>query len=423
MFSQLKASLKKRSGALMRDKRGAVLIYTAFATPVLIGSIGLSVDVAGWQAQKRQLQTIADSAAMGGALERIRSGTQASIEPAAIIDATTNGYVATSDTLVVNNPPLSGSRTGNGDSVEVIVSRETPTLFAHIIWSGTAFVSARAVAVGDINDTCIWALNKTKQSAIKVAGHALVDLDCGIFDNSNDPDALTQSGSGCLSATNIKTVGGWGADCVSVEPITGANPITDPLEHLQTPSNLPACNNDTAVKVNGGESLTLDPCIFTKPITIVSNGTLHFNPGLYVMDGAGINFSGDSTVTGTDVHFYLTENNDSPSESLNISAGADVTLKAGTTDDHNMAGILIYHDRDAGENVSHNLTGGADMDLEGILYFPTTDVKFAGGSSLDINASMIIADEVDIVGNTMLGDFDGSATQANTLLIEAWLAE
>ena len=63
------------------------------------------------------------------------------------------------------------------------------------------------------------------------------------------------------------------------------------------------------------------------------------------------------------------------------------------------------------------------MDLEGILYFPVQDVTFAGGASLDISATMIIADEVNITGNTNLGDFDGSATTANKLLIEAWLAE
>ena len=152
--------------------------------------VGLSVDVAGWQAQKRQLQSVADAAALGGALERIRSGTSASVEPAALIDATTNGYVASLDTIVVNIPPLSGIRQGNGDSVEVIVRRETPTLFSHLFMPNTAFVSARAVAVGDINDTCIWALNETAQSAIKISGAAVVDLDCGIFDNSNDPDAF-----------------------------------------------------------------------------------------------------------------------------------------------------------------------------------------------------------------------------------------
>ncbi len=422
MLSQFKASLKQRTQALLRDNRGAVLIYTALAAPVFIGMVGLSVDVAGWQAQKRQLQSIADAAAIGGALERIRSGTSASVEPAALIDATNNGYSASLDDIVVNHPPKSGPRKDVGDSVEVIVRRPTPTLFSHLFMPNTAFVSARAVAVGDLNDTCIWALNQTAQSAVKVSGAAVVDLACGIFDNSNDPDALTQTGSGCLSASNIKTVGGFGADCVSVEPVTNANPITDPLEHLQQPSNQPSCTNSSNITVNSGESLTLDPCVYTGKINVISDGTVHFNPGLYVMDGAGISFGAQSTVTGTGVHFYLTENNGN-ADSFDISAGADVTLVAGTTDDYGMAGILIYHDRNAPTNVTHNLTGSATMDLEGILYFPTTDVKYAGGTSFDTNASMIIADEVEITGNTNLGDFDGSATQANTLLIEAWLAE
>ena len=422
MFSQLKASFKQRSRAMLRDKRGAVLIYTALATPVFIGTIGLSVDVAGWQAQKRQLQTIADSAAMVGALERLRSGTQASVTPAATTDATTNGYVAASDTLVVLNPPESGTRIGSSDSVEVIIRRETPTLFAHIIMPGTAFVSARAVAVAEMNDTCMWALNKTKASAFKVAGAAVVDLGCGILDNSNDPDALVQSGSGCLSATVILTAGGYNADCISVDPLEGITQIEDPMEGFQGPTNLPACTS-TGEQITGSDDLTLDPCIFTGNLTFNSTGTLHFNPGLYVFDGAGISFSTGSVVTGTGVHFYLTANNDSPSESFNISANADVTLVAGTTDDHNMAGILIYHDRNAGTNVTHSLTGGATMDLEGILYFPTTDVKFAGGSSFDVSSSMLIADEIDITGNTNLGDLDGSATSSNNLLIQAHLAE
>ena len=272
MFSQFKTSLKQRFRTLPRDRRGAVLIYTALAAPVFIGMVGLSVDVAGWQAQKRQLQSIADAAAIAGSLERIRSGTSASVEPAAIIDAVTNGYVASADTLFVFNPPQSGTRIGAGDSVEVIVRRETPTLFSHLFMPNTAFVSARAVAVGDINDTCIWALNKTAQSAIKVAGAAVVDLACGIFDNSDDPNALTQTGSGCLSATNIKMVGNYGVDCVSVEPIAGANPISDPLEHLQTPSPFPSCTNNSNITVNGGENLTLDPCVYTGKINVVSNG-------------------------------------------------------------------------------------------------------------------------------------------------------
>jgi len=422
VFSLLKASLLGRSRAIARENRGAVLIYTALAAPVFIGMVGLSVDVAGWQAQKRQLQTIADAAAIGGALERIRSGTVASVEPAALIDAARNGYVAARDEIVVFSPPQSGPRAGASDSVEVIVRRETPTLFSHLFMPNTAYVSARAVAVADINDTCIWALNKTAQSAVKVAGAAVVDLDCGIFNNSNDDNATTQSGSGCLTATNIKSVGGYSVDCTSVEPITGANPVTDPLEALQTPGPFPNCTNADNITVNGGESLTLDPCVYTGKINVISNGVIDFNPGLYVFDGAGLSFGGQATVTGDGVHFYLTQNNGT-ADTFDISAGANVTLSAGTTDEWGMAGILIYHDRNSPTNVTHSLTGGAMMDLEGIIYFPVQDLKFAGGAAFDISATMLIADEIDISGNTILGDFDDSAVESNTLLIEASLAE
>jgi hypothetical protein len=88
-----------------------------------------------------------------------------------------------------------------------------------------------------------------------------------------------------------------------------------------------------------------------------------------------------------------------------------------------MAGILIYHDRNSPTNVTHSLTGGAEMDLEGIIYFPVQDLKFAGGASFDVSSTMLIVDEIDISGNTSLGDFDDSAVESNTLLIEASLAE
>ena len=422
MFSRLSASLRHNLRAAWRDKTGAVLIYAALGTPVFLGVVGLSVDVAGWQAQKRQLQTIADAAAMAGALERMRTGSSSAVQPAALTDATTNGYDAALDQIVVNVPPQSGIRAGHTDSVEVIVRRPTPTLFSHIFLPGTNHVSARAVAIGDINDTCVWALNKTKSSAVKVSGAAVVDLQCGIFDNSNDTNALTQSGSGCLGASKIKSVGGWNADCITTEPITGANQIEDPLAALQEPTNQPTCVVTSNVTVNAGQSLTLDPCIYKGAINVASSGTLHLNPGLYVMDGAGISFSSSSTVTGTDVHFYLTENNGT-SDNITISAGANVTLVAGTTDYYGMAGILFYHDRNAPSNVTHYLTGGATMSLDGILYFPNQDVKYAGGTAFDTNASIIIADEVEMTGNTALGDFDNSASQANKVLIEARLVE
>ncbi len=96
-------------------------------------------------------------------------------------------------------------------------------------------------------------------------------------------------------------------------------------------------------------------------------------------------------------------------------------LSAGTTGD--LAGVLFYQDRDATGNLTHKLTGGANMDLDGIIYFPSQAVQFSGGASLDSSSSLLVADTVTFTGNSYVGDFEGSASAANKTLIEASLVE
>ena len=49
------------------------------------------------------------------------------------------------------------------------------------------------------------------------------------------------------------------------------------------------------------------------------------------------------------------------------------------------------------------LTGGADMELEGLFYMPTADVKFAGNSETEGSDWIaIIARTVEFVGTTNL---------------------
>ena len=58
-----------------------------------------------------------------------------------------------------------------------------------------------------------------------------------------------------------------------------------------------------------------------------------------------------------------------------------------------------------GGDILHKFAGGADMDLNGILYFPSTDVQFSGGNSADNSSISIIAYTIDFVGTTDIGDF------------------
>jgi Flp pilus assembly protein TadG len=403
------------------NRSGNVMILTALAVPVLFGFAGLGVDVGLWHAQKRAVQNAVDAGAVAGALEILRSSGSDAILLATTADAQSNGYdAAAGDVLTVNYPPLSGSRAGAGDAVEVILRRPAPSLLSVFHTADDAFVSARAVAVGDINDTCIWALDPDDRGAIKVAGGADVEIDCGIFVNSADPDGLTQSGTtSCLVATKVKVVGGASGDCIQPVPLTGVSPIEDPLASLQAPI-YGSCEHTGRTRVGSGETVTLSPGVYCGNIDVVADGNLVFEPGVYILDGAGLKFSAQSVVAGAGVSFFLTSRSGN-NGTLDIQAGADVTLSGATTGA--LPGVLFFHDRGSPRNVTHSLTGGATMDLEGLVYFPNQDLKFAGGTTFDMSSTMLVARTISFTGQSHVGDFGGTAVAANPLLFTVAIVE
>ena len=91
--------------------------------PVLIGMLGLSIDVGLWYVAKRGMQNAADAGALAGGTELVNGGDSDDIERAVTADADRNGYDDTTDVITINNPPTSGASTGDDDSVEVIIVR------------------------------------------------------------------------------------------------------------------------------------------------------------------------------------------------------------------------------------------------------------------------------------------------------------
>ena len=406
-------------GRLLGDRSGSVIVYVAIAAPIILGAAALSVDIGLWYANKRLAQSAADSAALAGSLEIVRSGGDSGdISAAVTADAINNGFtMAGGDSITVNYPPISGPNTGSTSTVEVIVSRPGQRLLSQVVFSGNTSIVARAVATAEINDSCVWALNPTSASSLRISGSAQVQLNCGILVNSTSASGLFQNGSGCLQATVIKVVGGYSAACVSPNPLTGITGFTDPLAPLQPPY-YGACDYNANITVNGSHPVTLTPGTYCGNIRVSANATLNFDPGLYVLNGAGLDVSGQGTVNGADVSFYLTQNSGVP-DAITISGGAAVTLSADMGGP--LPGILFYHDRNSTGNVTHRFTGGSNMDLTGVLYFPNQSVSFTGGSSLLDSQVMIIADTVEFSGNSVV-DLD-NVTTTNPLLTEATLLE
>ena len=245
--------------------------------------------------------------------------------------------------------------------------------------------------------------------------------------NTSDPDGIHKEGSGCLAASEYKVSGGYddslNSGCaLSPAPETSVPPADDPLASLPSPSYTP-CGGGGGPPTNlsGGGDYVLSPGIFCTNLNITTSGTVTFLPGLYIFDGAALNIGANSTVEGTDVNYYFTASGGT-NDGVDIQGGATVTLSAPS--DGPLPGILFYQDRATTADITHRFTGGSNMQLDGVIYAPSTDVEFAGGTSADSSSVFIIADEVEFKGgDTFLGDFDTSSILNNPLLIRPQLLE
>jgi Flp pilus assembly protein TadG len=403
-----------------RDRRGAAALITVLGLPVLFGFAGLSIDVGAWYLHKRLVQTIADSAALAGALEVERSGGVDAVTLAARRAALVNGLSeGKGDKIVVHYPPAGGTHVGASDAVEIEVTRPTQHFFTSLLTDSVFTLRGRAVAVVGESPTCVWALDPSGQAALKISGGAEVNLGCGILVNSNDADALTQDGSSCLRAAGLRVVGGFSGDCLVPTPISGAAPAEDPLQALPPPSH-GGCDEHRNLTVNSGDTTTLSPGVYCGKISVVADGNLHLEPGIYVLDRAGLTVSGQATLTGDRVMIYFTDGAKT-SDNIDIQGGAKVTLSAPTSGTY--AGILFYQDRNSTAKITHSFTGGGTMDLDGTLYFPNQGLKFAGGTNLVRSSTYLVVKTLTFTGNSFVGDFEESAVATNNTLISARLVE
>jgi len=420
-----------------RNNEGGVATYFVLLMPIMIAVAGMSVDTAVWYTNKRGMQSAADAAAMGGAYEKVRRGKD-KITEAALLEASLNGAVDTSlggaDEVKVNYPPENGERKGSGDSVEAIVTRQVHTLFSSIVFKGPITMTARAVAIADVSDTCVWALAPSG-SGITVSGSSDTTFNCGLQTNSTDTQSVTTNGGGCITTTKIKSSGDIQGSCITGTTLINVPPAPDPFAGLDEPKYNLGCTKSGPTKVNG--TTTINPGVYCGPITVNAGGILHFNDdpsdvyngaysgsdgftyGQYILDKAAFTVQAGGTVTGSNISIFLTKNG---GVADNVSFGtASINLSA--AEDGPYVGILFWQSPNTTQNITHSFTGGSSMFLTGILYFPNQDIKFSGGNAFDATQSLLIAQSVDFAGGAYLGGFDGTPIEVNPLLVKATIVE
>jgi len=358
---------------------------------VLMGCVGLGVDLGVLRYDQRLLQTAADSAALGGAsglpYDQVTSG--------ATNAAGLNGFAAggDGDTLAINNPPLSGPHAGDAAYVEAIAGKSAPVYFLGLLHIGPQALTARAVAHLGNGPACFYALDPSASNAVLLNGSFNVAVRCGIVVDSDSSQALNANGSGSLSAASISVVGDArtnGSVSVSPTPQTSAVPVSDPLAYLTPPSSAGNCSSPTTI--NGSGNYTLSPGVYCSQLIINGSPTVTFQPGTYVLEH-GMTMNGSPTVTGNGVTFY------NAAGAVTFNGNSSSNLNAPSSGSY--AGILVY--QASGNSSTLTINGSASAQMNGAIYVPSGRIVDNGSGSVG-SYSILVADTLTINGSAGLKD-------------------
>ena len=145
-----------------------------------------------------------------------------------------------------------------------------------------------------------------------------------------------------------------------------------------------------------------------------------FQSGVYHIDGGGLIINGQHEVTGSAVMFVLHNG-----AYVQINGGADINLTAMQASDlmavgvpfsdaNDLAGMLVFEDRDSEGTNKNNINGNAATVLNGTLYFPVSEVYFAGTATVTSQCLMIAANNIIITGTTNMETFCPAGSSEDT---------
>jgi len=378
------------------DQSGAMAITIGLMMTSLAGMVALSVDVADWYGTRRAMQSEADSAALGGALELFENGTAAQITAAATTDGNLNKGG------MVNGAVLAVSVDTTAQVVTATMTK-TADMFFSRLFLGTAptlSVTSKAGLANGGAPVCLLVTNPTGSGVAYLDGSSSIQATgCAVVVDSSSASAMHQEGSTSINAKSICGPGGYttsGSAKYSPTPIL-CTAIADPLYNWPAPAALNnPCNytgysisgNNTATYQNsvgttvttnyGSAQASLLPGVYCGGINLASSsGTANvvFQSGTFILRNGGLVTGGSTTATGTGVSLYLSGTGD-----ISLNASTNLTVIAPTSGE--MAGIAIYQDHSQPVGtVTNYIQGNSAINFTGTLYFGTQNVYVNGSSS------------------------------------------
>lgn len=421
-----------RVGARRRGRHtedGIANIWSVLILAVLVGFTALAVDVGFlvWVGQQLQIgadgaalaavrhvridDTLARLAAVNIAYANMAAGNRIFLSPNADNEATGDIVVGRfrRDTPVPNFDP--DAKFPN--AVRVVARRTDTSLggpvplhFARILGSAKANVARVAIAmIGGGTEAGLIVLDSKERHAFYAYGNVTLSVDGGAIQvNSTDEEAALFQGDIVIDGSEVNMCGDYATRGHPVLPELnpGSDSVPDPLAYLPDPVWNPA-DDLGAVNILGGEDVVLTPGYYSGGIAI-NNGSLTLAPGIYVLDGVGLNITGgDFYAEG--VMFFI-----AGTGRVKILGNGEVHIVPPDPEVHGFPEATTYEDIaifQARDNYcAGTIVGTALMDLEGTYYFPSNHIGLGGDATKFGN--QFIVNTLEVFGNGNLTiNYDG----------------
>jgi Flp pilus assembly protein TadG len=390
-------------GRLRADNAGNVLMIGAITLPMLLGAAGLGLDTVQWTLTQRQLQRGADSAAIAGAYARLQNGN---VKAQSTNSLMRDGIADLAVAPTIENAPTTGAYSGDTNAVRVVLQTEQPLPFSALFMVRPPTIRVEATATAASNgEFCVVALENTSTAGISMQGSSSVDLGCGMATNSVASNAVSAGGNSSINASPVAAVGGLSPSsnyAAGTELLSNSIRQSDPFINLPQPQ---AVNCSSELRVQPNQSRTISSTSSGRCFRGMDlRGTVHFEPGVYIIDGGSFSVGSQAVVTGEGVTFILTsaaaETNPSSIATVSMNGGATLQLSAPTSGTY--AGVLFYQDRRAPNRDDNRVNGNSSSFLQGAFYFPSQGIEFNGTSGMQTECIQIAARRVSFSGNSTI---------------------
>lgn len=402
---------------LRRNERGNVLILTAAAMPLLIGSAGLAVDTIQWTLWKRQLQRAADSAAIAGVYQRVQGADETGTNSAVTRDLT---YNQNTGITLLSGFPVVEMLADDGQMrqrVRVTLALQKTLTFSSMFMSAPPVIRATATAasIPGLDEYCLVSLESNAgNTGITFTGNSGVEMNCSAISNSPSANSAIARGSSIFKAPSVAAVGGIQRSAnfqvdryepyvpALVDPFANVNPDTSELTNRCPNGN--GNNSDLTEDTNipDGQSV-----FCYNEMRVGSNKTLNLKPGTYYINGGDAFIQGNLTCTGCTI--VLTNKSTSPTATIGqfkVNADSNINISPPTSGctlgtAGCFKGISIFQDRRAVDsNQTNKINGNSGSRILGAIYFPKQEIDYNGTGTSDFICTRLVGRRITFSGNS-----------------------